>query len=280
MASFSARNAIRRLREERNGAGPTTPAAAPTVSGAEPPQHTGAPDTETVGRWTKRDSRQLITREIDLDLAGGSTVLRIAEDAGGAWRVGTGATVWDCSLALLRFLAREERAMAELAAKDVVELGAGCGVLGLGLAARGAGDGAAPRSVTLTERALCLPLLEVNAEANRATLGDEKRLAVREYSWGDRDGVVPGGPYQIVLGADLAYPSNCDAYDALATTIARTLRDGGEGAVLYLAHEPRKPDVERAFFELLASHGLDVRVVEKADDIALYRGVLAPRQDG
>ena len=278
MASFSARNAIRRLREERNGAGPTTPAAAPTVSGAEPPQHTGAPDTETVGRWTKRDSRQLITREIDLDLAGGSTVLRIAEDAGGAWRVGTGATVWDCSLALLRFLAREERAMAELAAKDVVELGAGCGVLGLGLAARGAGDGAAPRSVTLTERALCLPLLEVNAEANRATLGDEKRLAVREYSWGARDGVVPGGPYQIVLGADLAYPSNCDAYDALATTIARTLRDGGEGAVLYLAHEPRKPDVERAFFELLASHGLDVRVVEKADDIALYRGVL--RQDG
>ena len=41
----------------------------------------------------------------------------------------------------------------------------------------------------------------------------------------------------------------------LATTIARTLRDGGEGAVLYLAHEPRKPDVERAFFELLGRNG-------------------------
>ena len=39
------------------------------------------------------------------------------------------------------------------------QLGAGCGVVGLGLAARGRVNGV--RSVTLTERELCMPILEV-----------------------------------------------------------------------------------------------------------------------
>ena len=121
-----------------------------------------------------------------------------------------------------------------------------------------------------------MPLLEVNCEANRDAVvaAAGAPLAVREYGWGEHDGVVPGGPYQVVVGADLAYPSNSDAYAGLATTIARTLRDGGNDAVLYLAQEPRKPEVERAFFDLLASHGLDVRVAAQTDGITLYRGVI------
>ena len=138
--------------------------------------------------------------------------------------------------------------------------------------ARGAGDGAAPRSVTLTERALCLPLLEVNAEANRATLGDA-RLAVREYSWGDRDGVVPGGPWHGRARGRPGLPVQLRrvrrARDDHRAHAARRRRGGRAVSRARAA----QPDVERAFFEALARTASRARR-RKADDIALYRGVL------
>jgi predicted nicotinamide N-methyase len=74
---------------------------------------------------------------------------------------GTGVTVWDGALLLARYL--EQRPFL-VQNKHVVELGAGCGLVGLSAGALGAA------SIMLTDLAYVLPILESNLENNRSVL--------------------------------------------------------------------------------------------------------------
>ena len=89
----------------------------------------------------------------------------------------------------------------------VLELGAGCGVLGISLAAMG-------EQVVLTDIDLAfgestdstLRHLEANVALNRDIVG--KRAEVRRLAWGDDEDITEVaklGPFDLIVGCDLVY---------------------------------------------------------------------------
>ena len=166
-----------------------------------------------------------------------------------------------------------------------VELGAGVGLVAMVLGTLGA-------KVLATERPMALQLLRHNVEQNTLT----GNVNVEALDWCAPDdflaeaqpvlgavaaGAAAGGKGEgdgsansestptthtpnrwadvdVVVGSDLAFPSNRDAYDALCGTIAAILRGSRRpgGAVAYLSHEVRKREVEAEFWARLGDHGL------------------------
>ena len=233
---------------------------------------------------------------------GRGRVISLLEDPMGTFAGGNGATLWDCSLALTRFLAAHYTndyfimAKAKIGTKyastdrragktNVLELGAGLGLVGIALATMGA-------NVVVTERALALPLLARNIENNQGIVGKRKTMdsrsiadgpgggaiEVAELSWGkdtttaflddlDRRGRPP---FDIVVGSDLIFPSNVDAYPLLVDSLDVILRrrrrhhnheigtNRSSPVDIWLSHEPRRPDVERKFWKLLEDRGINV----------------------
>lgn len=215
------------------------------------------------------------------------TTLRILEDPLGLFAAGNGATLWDCSLALARFLEcrycwQPASSSTSWHNKSVLELGSGLGLVSMALASLGA-------TVTVTEREICLPILLRNLSENEllsspvkgggGIAGDGDRSAnygrcrVVPLTWG-KDVQIPwvdDQNFDIIIGADLAFPSNSDNYDALADTFANALRGptrplATEAAATerrgvsegWLAHEARRPEIEIAFWEALRNRGIIV----------------------
>ena len=103
-----------------------------------------------------------------------------------------GAVLWaEAARAMLRWL---EPTAASLRGCRVLELGAGCGFVGLALAACGA-------RVTLSDKAVLAPLLELNASLAREQGRD---VEVRVLDWAVP---LPAGlpAFDLVVGCDLLY---------------------------------------------------------------------------
>ena len=171
-----------------------------------------------------------------------------------------------------------------------VELGAGVGLVAMVLGTLGA-------KVLATERPMALQLLRHNVEQNTLTGNvnvealdwcapddflaeaqpvvaavaagatgkgkDERCGSVQSDSTPTTQTPNRWADVDIVVGSDLAFPSNRDAYDALCGTIAAILRGSRRpgGAVAYLSHEVRKRKVEAEFWARLGDHGLQYSVV-------------------
>ena len=141
----------------------------------------------------------------------------------------TGLKLWPVSLRLLDHL-RADVLPALRAERDrplrVLELGAGVGSLGIGLAAVGERvlltDPGMPVWYSEDEEGTTLSWLHANVDTNREVVGE--RAAVAQLLWGDEaheaavkqwDG---GAPFDLVVGADLLYDP--DQYPALLRTLA------------------------------------------------------------
>ena len=113
---------------------------------------------------------------------------------------GLGTCVWEGGLALMRAL---ELSPTLVRGKSVLELGCGTGVVALACVALGA------RVVVATDHdAAVLRLARQNA-TDHSWLVKEKgaRLSVMDYAWGTGGAAEEalGGPFDIVLGADVTY---------------------------------------------------------------------------
>jgi 2-polyprenyl-3-methyl-5-hydroxy-6-metoxy-1,4-benzoquinol methylase len=132
----------------------------------------------------------------------GEEELRIWEDPRGTLAGGNGATCWDSALAFAEAVCSGgDDSLASTTpwrGLRVLELGSGCGLVALALACRGA-------NVVATERAIALPLLEKNLEANAALV--ERRggtLSCAALDWTTPDADVLNRGYDAVVGADLS----------------------------------------------------------------------------
>ena len=124
----------------------------------------------------------------------------------------TGGRIWESSRHLADYLAALGK--DDWGRTRVVELGAGCGLVGLTCAALGAAE------VVLTDQVL--HVAQVNADRN-FTGAERERIALQPLRWGDAADIaaVKGGQgraFDLIAASDVLY--NVESHDALAETMA------------------------------------------------------------
>ena len=166
--------------------------------------------------------------------------------------------VWNAAPALLSFLARDfssgsdarwlvrrakrksKNTVPGLRRVRVLELGAGTGVVAIGVAGMAASS-PTPIDVVATDIPSALDLIRLNVENNRLLLHEAPdSISVTHLSWGSeaaRQTTGTHGPFDLVLISDCTY--RADLFDMLKATLKRVLR--GKVPAL-LAHSVRVPD--------------------------------------
>jgi predicted nicotinamide N-methyase len=165
----------------------------------------------------------------------------------------TASTIWDSAVVLSRYLALHH---LQWDAERTVELGAGCGLVGLCWAAL------TNKPVVMTDLPSCLDRLRANAEGNESV---RQLVTVEPLSWGDCDAanrLVKSGERLLVLAADCLLPYSEPAMRALAVSIAALLRGNGESVAL-VAYEERCSVAP--FFDCLEEQSMHAVVLETWD---------------
>ncbi|GAQ81687.1 hypothetical protein KFL_000880010 [Klebsormidium nitens] len=163
-----------------------------------------------------------------------------------------GKTVWDASMVLAKYLERNENkgefSRKKLAGKRALELGAGCGLAGMGLCLLGC-------HVVTTDQRDVLPLLQQNIDWNvssavlsaadsslRGPVGD---VLVAELDWGNDAHVkAVNPPFDLVVAADVLYAEHL--VEPLLRTIAAVT---GPRTTTLISYELRSHSVHTAFLE-------------------------------
>ncbi|XP_030503695.2 uncharacterized protein LOC115718996 isoform X1 [Cannabis sativa] len=178
-----------------------------------------------------------------------------------------GTTVWDASLVFVKFLEKNCRrgkfSPSKLKGKRVIELGAGCGVAGFGMALLGC-------DVVMTDQKEVLPLLRRNVERNTSTimqmnpgLDSFGSIKVAELSWGNEDdirAVVP--PFDYVIGTDVVY-----AEHLLQPLLQTIYALSGPKTTLMVGYEIRSTSVHEQMLSMWKEN-FEVKIVpnSKMDD--------------
>lgn len=136
-----------------------------------------------------------------------------------------------------------------LAGKRVLELGAGTGAVGIAAMSLGAA------SVCMTDQPSLLFLLRENAQRNAESLGYcADSVHVESLWWGPA--TPAGGPWDVILGCDVAVPIFDNV--ALAEQFAALL-DGTN--VAYTAYEERKKSCWQKFNAACVERQIEVRLL-------------------
>ncbi|GLE05799.1 hypothetical protein PINS_up014980 [Pythium insidiosum] len=178
-----------------------------------------------------------------------------------AW---TASRVWTASQFLSEHLVRlagtDDCAVQPLsdAATSVIELGSGCGLVGLVAATLGA-------QVVLSDQREALELLQRNAAQNLLTDDERQRVSVLEYRWGtDPEHALPRATFDYILVSDCINPIyGSSSWRQLARSLALLSRDT---TVTLLSHEARGDDEAMADFLSFSAPFLDCERI--VDDVS------------
>ena len=175
-------------------------------------------------------------------------LVRLGQDQDAACGQHTGGIVWETSVLLLNYLLWKNKKEASfLRDKRIVEVGAGCGLLGIGLAAS-----CDPRRVILTETSQVLTNLEANVKMNKAILGkDIARACALDWTCFMQDAraaEISEGFGQLVVGTDVLFSP------ALVEPLLETLDFvvAKEDSMIYLCVQVRCAASHEKFFRLAA----------------------------
>ncbi|PON66487.1 Lysine methyltransferase [Parasponia andersonii] len=176
-----------------------------------------------------------------------------------------GTTVWDASLVFIKYLEKNCRrgkfSPSKLKGKRIIELGAGCGVAGFGMALLGC-------DVVMTDQKEVLPLLRRNVERNISRIMQLNpdsfgSIKVAELSWGNEDDVrAVGPPFDYIIGTDVVYAEHL--LEPLLQTIFAL---SGPKTTLMVGYEIRSTSVHEQILNLWRKH-FEVKIVpnSKMDD--------------
>ncbi|MBA0568193.1 hypothetical protein Golob_005702 [Gossypium lobatum] len=188
-----------------------------------------------------------------------------------------GTTVWDTSMVFAKFLEKNCRkgrfCPSKLKGRRVIELGAGCGVAGFGMALLGC-------DVVSTDQIEVVPLLRRNVERNTSRilqmsscsgalfsalliymiiLDSFGSIKVAELDWGNEDHIkAVGPPFDYVIGTDVVYAEHLVG-PLLQTIIALS----GPKTTIMLGHEIRSTSVHEQML-LTWKNFFEVKIVSKA----------------
>ena len=191
----------------------------------------------------------------------------------------SGGHVWTSAHVLADYLNRKtiRKMICNTSLPDrraqVLELGSGCGLLGLAAMVLGG-------KVTLTDQTMQLPLLRMNAKYNHRRLerAEIERHGestcpcpqVKELIWGQ----APSPPdkslkgYDLVLGSDLFYiPGQAVNFTATLLSIFHTARALGQQnpPLVLLAHGTRADSFHNSFFEEFEKASLTINTVSTVE---------------
>lgn len=154
---------------------------------------------------------------------------------------GTGCYVWNAGKYLAEYLQSDNTPVNNL---RVLELGAGSGVVGIVASLCGA------KKAILTDKEEVVELLVENIHLNNI----RSKCEAAALPWGE----TVGEPVDTVIGADLLYDSKngADGYRPLVDTIISS-----QATKVILGVRWRKPDLEKAFFELMKQEGFDITLL-------------------
>ncbi|KAJ3689086.1 hypothetical protein LUZ61_018250 [Rhynchospora tenuis] len=174
-----------------------------------------------------------------------------------------GMTVWDASMVLVKYLEKNSRkgrfSPAKIKGKRVIELGAGCGLAGLGMALLGC-------DVILTDQLEVLPLLARNVDRNKSWIsqgssdsGSFGSVSVAELDWGNKKQIeAVGPPFDYIIGTDVVY-----AEHLLEPLIETILALSGPRTIILIGHEIRSTTVHEQMIEMLKNNFI-VRSIPKS----------------
>ncbi|XP_019448754.1 PREDICTED: protein N-lysine methyltransferase METTL21A isoform X1 [Lupinus angustifolius] len=172
-----------------------------------------------------------------------------------------GTTVWDSSLVFAKFLERNCRkgrfSPAKLKGKRVIELGAGCGVSGFGMALLGC-------DVIVTDQKEVVPLLQRNVDRNisRVMQNNPKSfgsIKVSELYWGDESHIkAVDPPFDYIIGTDVVY-----AEHLLEPLLQTILALSGPRTTIVLGSEIRSTSVHEKMLQMWKEN-FEVKTVSKS----------------
>ncbi|KAI3700286.1 hypothetical protein L2E82_44908 [Cichorium intybus] len=174
----------------------------------------------------------------------------------------TGSVMWDSGIVLGKFLENAvETGLLVLQGKKVVELGAGCGLVGCIAALLGC-------QVILTDMPDRLRLLKKNVEDN--LYGDVKGVAtVNELTWGDRPDPKLVQPLpDFVIGSDVIYSE-----EAVTDLLDTLLELSGVHTTIILAGELRNDAILEYFMEV----AMEDFVIGRVDQEGWHPDYRSPR---
>lgn len=176
-----------------------------------------------------------------------------------------GTTVWDASLVFIKFLEKNCRkgrfSPSKLKGKRVIELGAGCGVAGFGMALLGC-------DVVTTDQKEVLPLLRRNVERNTSMILQSNpdsfgSIKAAELSWGNEDDIrAVGPPFDYIIGTDVVYAEHL--LEPLLQTIFAL---SGPKTTIMVGYEIRSTSVHEQMLNMWKQN-FDLKIVpsSKMDD--------------
>ncbi|XP_071730867.1 uncharacterized protein [Rutidosis leptorrhynchoides] len=174
----------------------------------------------------------------------------------------TGSVMWDSGIVLGKFLENAvETGLLVLQGKKVIELGAGCGLVGCIAALLGS-------QVIVTDMPDRLRLLKKNVEDN--LFGDVRGSAtVNELTWGDRSDPQLFQPLpDLVIGSDVIYSE-----EAVTDLINTLVELSGTETTIILAGELRNDAVLEYFMEA----AMEYFIIGRVDQSGWHPDYRSPR---
>ncbi|XP_065865023.1 uncharacterized protein [Euphorbia lathyris] len=181
-----------------------------------------------------------------------------------------GTTVWDASMVLVKFLEKNCRkgrfCPSKLKGKRVIELGAGCGVAGFGMALLGC-------DVVATDQIEVLPLLTRNIDRNTSRIKQMDTnsdsfgsIKAAELDWGNEDhtrAVDP--PFDYIIGTDVVY-----AEHLMEPLLQSIFALSGPKTTILIGHEIRSTSVHERMLNLW-KRNFEVKIVPKTKMDSKYQ---------
>ncbi|KAK9663989.1 hypothetical protein RND81_14G011600 [Saponaria officinalis] len=173
-----------------------------------------------------------------------------------------GTTVWDASMVFAKYLEKNCRkgrfCPSKLKGKRVIELGAGCGVAGFGMAMLGC-------EVITTDQKEVVPLLQRNVDRNTSMIMQANTnvdsfgsMKVAELDWGNKDHIqAVNPPFDYVIGTDVVYAEHL--LDPLLETICAL---SGPRTTVVLGYEIRSTSVHDKMLHMWKSN-FDVKTIPR-----------------
>ncbi|KAJ3272288.1 hypothetical protein HDV01_005827 [Terramyces sp. JEL0728] len=178
--------------------------------------------------------------------------VQIQYDPTGNLKAGTGATIWDSSFVLLKYLALQFKMGLIKDSLNIIELGAGTGLVGIALAHL------LPNStITLTDQESVAPLLKFNVESAKLPNLKAEILDWKQPPLLDQ--------YDMIIMSDLiTWP---ELYTPLVNTIDLLCSND---TLIVFSHECRSFEKEQKFYQKL-SKKFKFKNVDENDQDPVYR---------